>query len=185
MLAALTLAAGLVACGDDDSSGDDTQPVGTSVSDDTESSDDGAATTVAGDATSPSDSTGSSTPGSVNEEFAAFCEPMEELANFNADAPTPDPGGSFEELQEQLLSVQDDADGLYGAAIENAPAEIADDLQRLADYTEETFDAIAEASSADEVFEFLTDTPEEVLEATTNLNAFIKENCGFELTSGL
>jgi hypothetical protein len=191
---AIVFAVGLVACGDDDSSSDETQTDET-----TPETTSGSDTTVPSDSTVPSDTTGdtaeSSTRPSGADDLAAFCDPMEELANF--DGRTAETGalvrvvpfeysflGFLEELQEQLLIVREEAEDLYAAAIEIAPAEIEDDLQRPAAYMDEAFDLITNAKSNEEIFEFVNDRPEDVTEATANLNAFVKEICGFELPSG-
>ena len=74
--------------------------------------------------------------------------------------------------------------GLYDDVIAVAPEEAAGQLETLRDYSQEVIDIAAEATSPEDFSTQLGTPPEEVLTAATELNDYITEACGFELTSG-
>lgn len=113
-----------------------------------------------------------------------FCGPMEELANYNAEAPPPDPAGEWVTVQEELVSRGNGAMGLYDEVIAVAPAEVEGQLATLRDYSQNVLDMAEEATSADEFATELGTPPQDVLTAATELNDYITEACGFGLTSG-
>ncbi len=109
---------------------------------------------------------------------------MEELANFNAEAPALDASADWATVQEEVVNRGNGAMGLYDNVIAVAPEEAVGQLETLRDYSQEVIDIAAEATSPEDFSTQLGTPPEEVLTAATELNDYITEACGFELTSG-
>ena len=109
---------------------------------------------------------------------------MEELANFNAEAPPLDPTGEWATVQEEVVSQGNGAMGLYDNVIAVAPAEIEGQLQTLRDYSQEVIDAAEQATSAEDFANAIGTPPQDVLTAAEGVDTYIKEACGFGLTSG-
>ena len=109
---------------------------------------------------------------------------MEELASYNAEAPPLDETADWATVQDEVVSRGSGAMGLYDEVIAVAPAEVQGQLEMLRDYSQEVLDAAEQATSAEEFVNELGTPPEDVLTATTELNDYITEACGFGLTSG-
>ena len=109
---------------------------------------------------------------------------MEELANYNAEAPPLDPAGDWAAVQEEVVGRGNGAMGLYDDVIDVAPGEVEQQLETLRDYSQEVLDTAEQATSAEEFASELGTPPQDVLTAATELNDYITEACGFGLTSG-
>lgn len=173
----LVAAGALAACGDDDSSTAGTAPVTTAVN---TADDEGPTTTVGGDG---SDSTAAPDTGAAAAD--EFCGPMQTLAEYNGQENAIDTAGTdWPTVRAALLDTRDESDRLYGDAIEVAPLEIAGQLETLRDFSADALASAEEATSFEEFATVLQDVPEEVISATTELNDYVQENCGFGLSSG-
>jgi hypothetical protein len=195
LLLPLLLVGGLVACSSDDSTSEDaTTTAGGGGSTTTEvtpgDSDpvDESTTIESTTEGSTGETTGSGTDGTTGASGSdggdsEFCEPMDELANYNANTPAPDVTGDWDDLKDELLASAEDALPLYDDAIAVAPDEARDDLETLRDYSDELLGAIQESSSFEDFFAAVGTPPDEVLTAAQDLNAYIAEECGIELTA--
>ena len=84
-----------------------------------------------------------------------------------------DQARSLEEIDDADLSDEDALEQLQGA-LDDVPDEIQDDAQVL-------LDAIEAIEAGD--FEFLIENEEELTEATSNLEAFLADECGIDVES--
>lgn len=186
--------AGLVGCGGDDASEDDstTTPAAAAVDETTEGTETSEVTetTESTDTTASIESTdavettssGSDPETEPTGEAAEFCGPMEDLATYNAEAPVPDISGEWSELQDELLASAEEALPLYDDAIAAAPDDVRGNLETLRDYSDEVLGALEDSSSFEDFFGAIGTPSSEVTSAVEELNTYISENCGFELT---
>jgi len=112
----------------------------------------------------------------------AFCTPMEELADYNAQAPQPDITGDWETVKSDLLASAESARPLYDDAIAEAPEAARGYLETLKDYTDEILVAVEESESAEDFVSAFGAPSQAVLTATEELDTYIQETCGFGLT---
>lgn len=178
--------AGLVGCGGDDAAEDDSTTTPAAAAETTE----GTETTESTDTTAGTESTdavettssGSDPETEPTGEAAEFCGPMEDLATYNAEAPVPDISGEWSELQDELLASAEEALPLYDDAIAAAPDDVRGNLETLRDYSDEVLGALEDSSSFEDFFGVIGTPSSEVTSAVEELNTYISENCGFELT---
>ena len=116
-------------------------------------------------------------------ELAAFCPPMERLATYNAETPQPDLSGDWAVVQDELLESAGGALPLYVDAIAVAPQEVRDDLETLHAYSERLLDIATDAESVDDLLAAMGAIPDDVLNATAELDNYVDANCGFGLTA--
>ncbi|CAN5654215.1 MAG: hypothetical protein ACR2HP_15385 [Ilumatobacteraceae bacterium] len=188
---------GLVGCGGDDAADDDstttaaaadvdetTEVTKTSESTGTTESTETTETTAGTESTDGTETTtdGSGAGSAPSGEVAEFCGPMEDLANYNAEAPVPDISGDWSELQDELLASAEEALPLYDDAIAAAPDEVRGNLETLRDYSDEVLGALGESTSFEDFFGAIGTPSSEVTSAVQELDTYISENCGFELT---
>ncbi len=151
---------GLLAC-----SGDDDGSSGTDAS----------TTSAAG-----SDET---TAGSAADEPAAtaggddFCDRMEAIR----EIPDPDLTGSWESAQEQIAAAKDEVLAAYDEAAAAAPEDLQEDLQTVRDFSDEVFEAIANSDSLEDLGTAIAVQPQDVVDASSRIEAYVQETCGFGL----
>ena len=109
---------------------------------------------------------------------------MEELANFNAEAPRLDASTDWATVQEEVVNQGNGAMGLYDDVIAVAPEEAVGQLETLRDYSQEVIDIGRGSHVGRRLLDAARHPAGEVLTAATELNDYITEACGFELTSG-
>lgn len=183
--ATVVLALALVACGGDDEETSDTEattvlegtagPATTTPGSDT--------TTAATDTTAAgADTTAAGTDAGGSDDF---CEAAQPLADFNAETEPLDMTAEFEVMRDQAVAVINDGLGLYDDAIDAAPDEIRGQIETLREINVSLVESLEDASSMEDFEAAVADlgTPE-VISATTDLNTYLTEECGFGLTSG-
>jgi hypothetical protein len=133
------------------------------------------------DATTAADTTEARPP--WTGELAAFCPPMEQLATYNAETAQPDASGDWALVQDELLESAGGALPLYVDAIAAGPDEVRDELETLHAYNERLLEIAAGAESVDDLLAAVGAIPDDVLNATADLDAYVEEHCGFGLTA--
>ena len=86
------------------------------------------------------------------------------------------------DIQSELVSRSEDAERLYGEAIDSAPNEIVDDLETLRDYTEDVLEAVRRSDSMEEFNEAFSGLGAIPQEAVVNIDTVLRERCGFGLS---
>ncbi len=157
------LLGGLLAC-----SGDDDEPSGGDASTTAAA---GADETIAGSAASDP----ASTAGGDD-----FCGRMEAIR----DIPDPDLTGSWESAQEQIAAGKDEALAAYDEAADAAPEDLQEDLQTVRDFSDEVFEAIANADSLEDLGTAIAVQPQEVVDASNRIETYVQDTCGFGLLDG-
>ena len=138
----------------------------------------GLGTAAASQKPSVSTTTGGATPSSVPDD----CDDLEELASYNASAPQMDPEMKWGEIQSELVSRSEDAERLYGEAIDSAPNEIVDDLETFREYTEDVLEAVRRSDSMEEFNEAFSGLGAIPQEAVVSIDTVLRERCGFGLS---
>ena len=133
-------------------------------------------------APAPQPSVSTTTGGATSSGVPDDCDDLEELASYNASAPQMDPDMEWADIQAELVSRSEDAERLYGQAIDGAPNEIVDDLETLRDYTEEVLEAVRGSDSLEEFNEAFTELGAIPQEAVVNIDTILRERCGFGLS---
>lgn len=182
-LLSVALGATLVvsACGgDDDESGEETDSTTIETVSDTVS--DTAADTVS-EGSVPASTAGADTTTGDTGEAGDFCATVQPLAEFNAEQPPLDTSGEFDVVQDSLVSTIEGGLVLYEDAVEAAPDDIRGQLETLQTFNEDIIPVIEDSSTLDEILESMTEmADEDVLTATTELDSYLQDNCGFGLT---
>ena len=121
--------------------------------------------------------------GSAADEPAAtaggddFCDRMEAIR----EIPDPDLTGSWESAQEQIAAGKDEVLTAYDEAAAAAPEDLQEDLQTVRDFSDEVFEAIANSDSLEDLGTAIAVQPQDVIDASSRIEAYVQETCGFGL----
>ena len=185
VVAAFALTGALAACSSDDAKSTPTTAASSSTAPSTASSSPVTSGPGSTSATGATPSSAAGTTGGDDQRTGEFCTTAKKLASYNESTPTPNFNQPFDALKQQLSTTISDSLTLYDDTIADAPAEIEAEIKTLRQVTVDTLDLLEQSSSAADLQAAFTKllTPE-VSRATTKLNTFLTDECGFGLTSG-
>lgn len=161
---------GLLACSgdDDESAGGDATSTSAAATDQTN---------AVSDASDPASTAGDPASTAGGDDFCSRIEAVR-------DIPDPDLMGSWESAQEQIADGKDDVLAAYDEAADAAPEDLQEDLQTVRDYSDEVFEAIANADSLEDLGTAIAVQPQDVVDASNRIETYVQDTCGFGLDDG-